>query len=696
MRVQSAVALLAAALAVPAGARTVTVHVAAGPCTAPTTIRVTTPNAAAPIERRWNNRDLAFDGPDGTWTIAATAPGCWAAPVVTDAAAVDVKLLPAGTLRFALEEPRDAAVRLRVSSPGGAIAPVDVDCERDGVRRTCTVPAMSLDLRIAADGFVPHYIFDRAVPPHGRVDLGAIRLVRGASVSGRIALPEKNPKLDGVAVHLAPSALMGHGADPVRAALVSQSAKTNRRGVFQFAGVGEGTYTVVAEAPGWSPASVGDVHVVAGAEVALAKPLELAPLAALRVVVHPPADFGGKPWRIDLLRTWPESLQPLQPLRAAFSPAGEWIGRGLAAGRYSVAVEDAAGSTFHRQFVEIGDNAAPLEITIDAFRVRGRVSFRGQPIECGVWFTHPLNATASIRLRTDKEGKFETVFPEEGEWAAQIALPSNHVQLRNFDVRRRSDGAPVDVDLALPPGRIRGTTVDDAGTPVPSAVRVLADGHFAGSVRAPAGAFDLIGVQLGDVMVNARAEDRDSGLVPVHVTEEDQEPLTIVVPKRKSAKAWVVTAAGQPVAGALVRYWAAGSGHDDVTGPAGELTFPVPAGETSIAMVILPPGLPRKMLTLTLGAEPAEIVISPFGAQLLLTRTPKNYYVFHDGALFSGHALVEPFYGGQPREVTAAGLLLDLEPGAYALCATQARDRCKTFLLQAGTTTSVDLEAAFR
>ena len=97
---------------------------------------------------------------------------------------------------------------------------------------------------------------------------------------------------------------------------------------------------------------------------------------------------------------------------------------------------------------------------------------------------------------------------------------------------------------------------------------------------------------------------------------------------------------------------------------------------------------------LPVGAEPAEVVISPASARLLLQHTPRSYFVVHDGALFSGHSLLWPSYGGRPREATSAGLLVDIEPGTYSFCS--APQRCKSFVLQAGTTTSIDVEATVR
>ncbi len=622
-----------------------------------------------------------------------------AAVLATPASADTVNPTPlsAATLRFRIEEPRDATVQVRVAASDGRFPPTSIDCAREGALQTCNIPAGSVDLRIGADGFVPHYIWGRDVASRARVDLGTLRLTRGASVSGRVTLPSKEPKLEGIAVELMPASSRTSTADAPHAALLTQRTKTNRRGFFQFAGVDEGMYTVVARANCWSPARADDVRVISGAEVAVTKPLALTPLATLEVSVDPPAGAGGKPWRIELT-PYPAPATSIEPIRSAASPAGTWRRAQLEAGLYNLSVHDADGAVLRRQIVEVSDGMPPLRIGIESFRVRGRVTFRGQPLECGIWLTHPLNASASIRLRSDKDGQFETVLPEEGAWAVQLALAKNHAQLPEIEIHRRADGSPIDLELVVPRGRIRGKTVDETGAVIPSHVRIFRDGRFAGSVGAPDGTFEFVGIEPTDVMIHARndAQDRDGGLVPHHVSEDEDNPVTITLPKRKKAKAWVVTPEGQPVAGALVRYFSAGNIKEEVTGPSGEFAFPIPESEPSVPMVILPPGLPRKMTTLTVGPEAAEIVVSTAGARLLLERTPRNYWIAHGGVVFHGAFLFEPSYGGRPREATGTGLLLELDPGPYAICDTMARQRCKELVLQAGTTTTVDVEGLFR
>jgi hypothetical protein len=691
-----AAAVLTAAFATHGYARSLIVHVASTSCKA-ATLRAVAADGAA-IEHRWTGADVPFDLPDGVWTIKAEAPGCWAAPATSDTEPLKMALWPAATLRFRIEEPRDVPVEIRVASADGSIAPVTIDCAREDALRTCSVPATSLDVRLGADGFVPHYVWGRDVAPRARVDLGAIRLMRGASVSGRVTVPQKQPKLDDVTVQLVPGGLVAFDGDPRRMALLTQTTKASRRGFFQFAGVSEGTYKVVARANGWSPAAEGDVRVIAGAEVALPKPLALSALARLDVVVDPVADPNGKPWRLELT-PYPPTFPPAPALASTVSPAGEWSRQQLEAGIYNLTVNDSTGSMLHRQIVEVSEGMPPLRVTIESFRIRGRVVFRGEPLQCGIWLTQPTNGNGSIRLRSDKDGRFETVLPEEGLWRIQLALTKGYAYLPDIDIRRRSDGAPTDVEIVLPSGRVRGKTVDEAGEPAASSVRILRDGGaYLATIRAEDGTFDLLGVPPIDVMIHARelALDRDSGLVPHHVTEEAEEPITIVLSKRKKAKAWLSTPDGRPIAGALVRYLSAGSMKEDVTGPSGELTFPLPQNEVAVPMVILPPGLPRKMTTLAIGTEATEIVISPIAARLVLNHTPKSFWIAHENVIFSGSSLFEPSYGLRPREATSAGFLLEVEPGAYAICASRAREQCKTFLLQAGSTTTIDMTEVFR
>lgn len=695
MRAPLFAAVIAVAAAAQAAARTVTVHVSASTCSAATLRAVSA--GGTTFERRWSGDDVAFELGDGAWKITASAPDCWAAPADASNAVVAIRLWPAATVRFRAAEPGD--VELRVASSDGRLPPATVDCAREGPARTCRVPATTVDLRLGADGFVPTYVWGKEIAPRSRLDLGEIRLTRGASVSGRVTLPLKEPKLEGVTVQLALATTTTSGDDYARRALLTQTVKTNRRGFFQFAGVSEGNYTLVARADGWSPASENDVRVTTGAEVALPKPMALTPLAAFQVVVDPPTDSGGKPWHIELFRTWPKSDPPLI-VKGVTSPAGEWSGTKLEGGTYDVSVNDAAGSVFHRQFATVTDDAPPLHVSIDAFRVRGRVTFRGEPLQSTVTLTQPFNATAMIRARTDKEGKFEAVLPEEAQWRVQIVAGGKTIYLRPLDIRRRSDGAPVELDLMLPTGRIRGKTVDEKGDAIPAAVEIMRDGHEPVFQWTADGNFDVIGIEPADVKLRAvnEALDRDGGTIPVHVTEADADPLTVVVPKRKKLKTWLATPDGQPVAGALVRYGVANWVQETISGPGGEITLPLSVNQPTVWLAILPPGLPRKVLSLDVSGEPREIVIAPIAARLLVRRTPRLYAIEHDGTIVSGGMLVEPFgaTGRPPRESTPDGLALDLEPGTYSVCDSFAREHCKTLLLQAGTTTPFDFSEVFK
>jgi hypothetical protein len=118
----------------------------------------------------------------------------------------------------------------------------------------------------------------------------------------------------------------------------------------------------------------------------------------------------------------------------------------------------------------------------------------------------------------------------------------------------------------------------------------------------------------------------------------------------------------------------------------------IPPGQALVPLVILSSGLPRKMMMLASAAEPGEIVVSPVAARLLLQHTPRLYFIAHDGVIVPSSVVFEPFNGiGRRPEWTGNGVALDFEPGSYEICATYSRQHCKSFVLQAGATTTVDV-----
>src|SRR4051794_13932761 len=118
-------------------------------------------------------------------------------------------LQPAGIVKGRFEEPPGDALPVDIAlelvpspvSPKVASSKASVACEVRKETWKCTVPAGTLDLRLKAGGYAPHYVWGRRVKSLQPVDLGALRLRRAASVGGWVetddgAAPPKPSKVE--------------------------------------------------------------------------------------------------------------------------------------------------------------------------------------------------------------------------------------------------------------------------------------------------------------------------------------------------------------------------------------------------------------------------------------------------------------------------------------------------------------------
>lgn len=180
--------------------------------------------------------------------------------------------------------------------PAGASAVGLKSCKQ------CSFPATRLDLRLQAEGFVPQYSWDVEVRPQEPLDLGPYRLLRGASLIGRVQVdgPAGGPSSE---VELRPARMSpppsreAAGRDEQR----SLRTRVNARGFFQLTGVPAGEYRAVARLAGYAPGPSLPLTVQAGAEAELREPLVLHRPLALEVRLHPPLDPYGQPWQLLLL-----------------------------------------------------------------------------------------------------------------------------------------------------------------------------------------------------------------------------------------------------------------------------------------------------------------------------------------------------------------------------------------------------------
>ena len=647
------------------------------------------------------------------WNLSVRSAGCWAAPVIVppDAgSSLDVTLWPAAELvmTVASEAPsaKIADVALRIASvPGAAsvLPAVELRCDRHDERWICGVPAIPLDVRVSVAGAVPHYLWEVKSSPGGRTDLGIVKLQRGASVSGWVAMADGTEPTN-VTVELTPEGFAGPAADSSGAQRRAITVRANRRGFFQFPHTAPGTYRVTAKREGWSPATASAVEVEEGSERGLKGSLRIQPLARLEVAIQPPLAPDGSPWVVKVDRRVPMSTYITTVVKGEASPAGLWEHQGLPAETYDLSVRDHGGSVFHNRKVEVSSGMPLVVVTIESVAIRGRVRLGDEPLEATISFSG--NDGAPVHLKTDADGIFAGVLPREGKWRVQLAPKDLPLRLRPTSIEvRRPDGEPAAVlNIDLPGNHVRGIVVDDAGKPADAVVSVIRGRSVDGYVNTDAeGRFDLPGVDEGDVVVEADADDAHAA-VPHHVGEHSQE-VRIVVQRAMNVSGVLIDPAGYPLAGALVRTSGVTipSRGNIVSGPSGEFSVSIPMGTAAFDMVILTPSGVTKLITVTVPRDRrqlGEILLGRAVGSLRIRMIGSRGWPFvqSDQSTLVGLAALLPPPDGSPqrRGVTPDGLTLFVEAGTYTFCPERRpSDRCVSRVVSAGGETFVDAGGLF-
>lgn len=628
------------------------------------------------------------------WRVQAEAERCWSAAVVTPPGTEGVllRVLPAARLSVALVPPRGGAppenVQLRITGVReGEIPESLIDCQRAEDRWQCSVPAAELDVRVSARGFAPQYLWG-IHPSRGRtLDAGTLQLRRGGTLVGRVTVSARNAPAP-VEVTLAPER---YGTSP-RDLRKVMTVRPNDRGFFHFPAVEPGEWTVVATSRGWSPART-TVKIEDSSETALPRPLILEPLATLEMNIEPARDPGGTDWnvRLEQMPEWG------QRMRVAERPSsgGSWTAAGLEAGMYLITITAADGAVVHQGGQVISHGMPPLPIRIGVTAVRGTVRLGGDPIEARLAFLQAGGRKAELRSAAD--GTFSGYLPGEARFAWSVKVTpagtTAAVQVRNVSV------VPVDgvarVDLDLPDGRIAGTVVDQTGQPVRATLRVRGEAVSVDASTASDGTFTVRGLPLGKVELQAWNKTGDSGFVEHTVRGEDDDPITIVTPPRLRVYATVVTPAGQPYAGALVRVLRSGrSIVEEVTGPSGRFPIQSPAQDTTAYVVVLAPGYGTTMQVVSLTGDDRDrriVLPAASGTVMVPAIDPAKWpYIGREGMPpLDLYNWIEPPPGSSRRRVNG-GRILDLEPGPYRFCTDVTLQVCVTHVVAAGSQQAIE------
>ncbi|MCL4817929.1 MAG: hypothetical protein KJ067_02275 [Vicinamibacteria bacterium] len=656
---------------------------------------------------------------DGTWRVVGIAAGYWVPEQLvsvegrSERREVVLKFWPASVLTGRVEPPPvgDPSVHVAFSATPGQRLPTpppsSIRCPIRQGSWECVLPAGSLDVEIEVPGFAPQTRFGLRLPPGGRVDVGAIRLKRGASVRGFVRTPDGAAVPDGTRIRL----LSGLGA-PLAATSDWGGSKleqsTNARGFYQFEGVPPGAHVLEADSPAW--ARVGTPVLVEGKDSHVkAAHLVLARPSSLELTLRPALGPDGAPWSVELVSVGAGMLAIDEP-RAA-SAAGRFERRGLAAGPYLVHVSTADGNRWLSQEVQLPSPGA-VEIDVDVVEIRGAVRLGGRPLPRARLLFGGEFGALRVEARSDEDGLFASPLPRSmdlGAWEVQVVAEDPPVNRMVRHLEPSADGAGhLYVELDVPDARLRGRVVDETGRAQEGIVNVQSVQpleRFAQARTDSNGEFDVVGLSPGKAIVLFRGRSAASAVMRVEIGEDQPTRIEIVARPFLPLRGRIVDGEGRPVAGAWVhafpeqwtRLWL--PPRPATTGEDGRFELGLPFDTLGARVAVRAPGYALASTIVGTQRE-ATIEVTPYGGTLVLDYpriravdfydAPAAYLVrdrwieLLDNALLqgwsrSGFALghasaVEARFPARGGVGPVSLVLPQMAAGPYALCLLTARE----------------------
>jgi hypothetical protein len=616
--------------------------------------------------------------------------GCWsgARDVATGEIAVELHLHRAGTLAGTFQ----AAHRPSPLSVSGSIGEHALVCSADYPRWTCRAPAgLPLDLVLAIKGYASIRYWDVVARPGETVELEPRELRPGASLSGVVHDPRGKPLPD---ARLVLFPLEAHSpAEGKQAAARLLKATTNRRGFFEFTGLGEGVYRVVSRVPGFSPAILPKVELREGEALAWPRALTHVALAKLTVLLDPPLDPAGKPWNVELSET--EPLMPGAERRAVSRPAvdGRWEATDIGADVYDLRVETQGGSVLDRRSVDLSaGGASTLPIIVSQLLVHGTLTVGHEPLEADLRFS---NGTGTILRATSSDaGTFEVAFPGSGRWSVDVQYPRKRsgARVHASPVEIRTAGQ--EIEVRLPGGRIRGSVVSITGTPERAAVHVTRNGSLVvQQVTEEDGTIELIGLEPGSYALDAEGQSGTTAHpVDVPLAEDEMADVKVVLEPWRLISGTVFTPNGMPASGASVRISPDGgtSWWSVVTDVEGRFERHVSRDLSEVQLVAVGYGYPAAIVRVPpSGTSAIAITLGRTGGVLRARNAGRYPSVVAANGVRAGFPL---FYFPPPWGEYNGGIYL--EPGSYRVCADGGD--CRSVSVAAGGESIVDFEEPSR
>ncbi len=641
-----------------------------------------------------------------SWRISLEADAFWAPETVAqpDSEEMELVLFPAAIIAGRIEPtpsgllPADIGIRFQSSpAPIGessrSIPRTALRCPVVERQWSCEVPAGRLDLRLAADGFVPYYLWDIGLAPGQTTDLGLLQLETGASVAGWIAQsqPDRDQTKARIALERQVSGWQGDPRERLRLDALTLHTRASERGFFQLKGIPAGGYILSVDKPGFATAKLPDISIGAGEETYLGNPIVLFPPAKLELFFDPPVDPAGMAWSVALGQLEPRSTVLTTREESTASLEGFCQLQDLDAGTFLLEVNDAQGSTWVERWIDIEPEMTPLFVEIPVVPIEGRVSLGDEPLRATLAFGSTQGAV-QIKLTTEEDGSFKGYLPREGRWPVDVVFEEKtllHQAIDPVEVRRRPGKRTTNVDIVLPDTLLTGTVVAE-DDPVPEAnVAIMRDGE---EKRREAvlkaddhGEFELRGLSKGTLLIKAYKDKRSTSWIKVDLQEDLDPEIRLELRERIELSGLVLSSSGE-VPGAEIAALPRMAGGSvtslarALSGFDGSFTLELPASSMVADLIVSAPGFAHQMVRVPVAREspsPAMIHVDGGGGTLVMADEVVGSSNFgrsesvlqHNGTTLHLGTLIT-FLVPKMKVSTRAGslALLDMAPGEYRLC----------------------------
>jgi hypothetical protein len=645
--------------------------------------------------------------PGSEWDLSLESKDLWALPQRVAFPARETHLQATmhvwrtGTLQGVVKLPGQQpaapiAVKVVVSSRPDPRAPPDVprgtsfDCRTDATGQwTCALPATLLDVAIRVDGYAPYHKWDVKIPVAGAVDLGVVKLQKGASAVAWLSSDFARHVEVPVRALLRHEGAAGLSATAIRLAVPVAEGVFNKKGVVQLAPIAPGRYILETRAKGYAALRI-PMQLYEGKETTPRRSIDLLPAQKIRLHVQPPVGPGGAWWRVELWRKVEFGSGSENAGGGIASPAGVFDAADQVEGSVHVYLKDSKQNVLASRDISVTAGVDDYFIDVTVNSVSGKVTIGDSPLPAAHLLFGGSGGAEKIRAVTDRDGHFAATLPRRGTWIVDVEAPQEGVAATT-EVSIDND----EVDIALPSTELSGSVRDAEGKPAAGArVLLFSAGRPFMRLTERDGTFRFKGLGSGAAFLEARdPRTRDySKRVEVAVPENGTVNVDLTLESVRPVKV-IVHSNGEAVVGALVHAfpllgdtWTQQQATTDL---AGGFTFDVPNAARDAIIVVGAPGRTLESFSVPTNQDTISLELASRGGTLRLQWKPDGSPL---GLFFNDHLLMtaDAFSWARSQGARAAdgsAEIPNVAPGNYRFCSGR---HCAEGLLAIGGQLSLD------